>query len=309
MIVDEQHRFGVRQRAWLTHGDHEPHYLVMTATPIPRTMALLAYGDLDVSTLRETPGRRSDVKSYLVETVLRDRWWEFFRQQLRAGRQGYVVVPRVTADVAERLSGLEELLESLSHGELAEFRVHIVHGRMKSREKLDAMQSFRQGRAHVLLATSVVEIGIDVPNAVMMTIYNAERFGLAQLHQLRGRVGRGAFPGYVGLFVDSPSPDAVQRLEAFLATTDGFSLAEMDLQLRGPGEFFGTRQHGAPNFESHDCRRMNRSCTRRVRRPIGCCSRIHTWSTPITSTSAAASCAVRYVARIGERGIMVGPPC
>ena len=124
VIVDEQHRFGVRQRAWLTHGDHEPHYLVMTATPIPRTMALLAYGDLDVSTLRETPGQRSDVKTYLVELDRRERWWEFFRQQLRAGRQGYVVVPRVTADEAERLSGLDELLESLCHDQLADFRVH-----------------------------------------------------------------------------------------------------------------------------------------------------------------------------------------
>ena len=245
VVIDEQHRFGVQQRASLRNLDTSPHYLVMSATPIPRTVAMTVFGDLDVSLLRETPSGRAEVHTYLIDQGLEDRWWEFYRKKLREGRQGYVIAPLVD-DSDEKLAAVEAQFETLCNDQLADFRVDFVHGRLAGADKAAAMQSFRSGRTQVLVATSVVEVGVDVPNATQMTIYNAERFGLAQLHQLRGRVSRGTHAGFVGVFADLHGDDARKRLDAFTQTNDGFRLAEIDFTIRGPGDLFGNRQHGLP---------------------------------------------------------------
>ncbi len=244
VVIDEQHRFGVLQRAVLQQGQAEPHTLVMTATPIPRTIAHAVYGDLDVSVLDEQPPGRQPVATYRVGPGDLDRWWEFFRKKLAAGRRGYVVVPAVEESKRD-LASISTAYESLANGPLEAFRLGLVHGRMKPKEKAAVMEAFRGGAIDVLVATSVIEVGIDVPQATLMTILDAESFGLAQLHQLRGRVARGATQGICGAVVttqDEPHP----RIDAFVATTDGFALAERDLALRGPGDLVGTRQSGAP---------------------------------------------------------------
>jgi ATP-dependent DNA helicase RecG len=255
VVIDEQHKFGVRQRAQLREGESQPHYLVMTATPIPRSMALSNFGDLDTSVLRNAPPGRQQVHTYLVEPDLRARWWDFFRRKLQEGRQGYVVVPVVEEGQQSGIASLESVYENLANGELEAFRLGLVHGRMSSSDKEFALDEFRQGKTQVLVATSVIEVGIDVPNATVMTIESGERFGLAQLHQLRGRVSRGCFPGYVCVFADPKNEDAKQRLEAFAATTDGFELAERDFELRGAGEIVGTRQHGSNSLRVADLQR------------------------------------------------------
>jgi len=252
VIIDEQHKFGVRQRATLKQSGLYPHYLVMTATPIPRTVAMTLFGDLDTSTLRELPPGRQMVHTYLPPPEDRERWWEFFRKKLREGRQGYVIAPLVDGSDQVQAASLEEAYEALANGPLEAFRLGLLHGRMTPSEKHAAMEALRGGQTQVLVATSVVEVGIDVPNATLMTIEGAQRFGLAQLHQLRGRISRGSFPGYCSLFADSPSDEAQQRLQAFVASSDGFQLAELDFALRGPGNLLGTRQHGLPPLRIAD---------------------------------------------------------
>src|SRR6185295_4224083 len=202
VIIDEQHKFGVRQRAALRQGEKSPHYLVMTATPIPRTVSMTLFGDLDLTTLADSPPGRQSVHTYFPPEEDREKWWEFYRKKLREGRQGYVIVPLVEGSEQVQAANLAETYEALANGELEAFRIGLVHGRLSHTDKHDAMTEFRSGELQVLVATSVVEVGVDVPNATLMAIESAQRFGLAQLHQLRGRISRGSHPGYCSLFAE-----------------------------------------------------------------------------------------------------------
>ncbi|GAA4424992.1 ATP-dependent DNA helicase RecG [Bremerella cremea] len=256
VIIDEQHKFGVRQRAALRSAGNDPHYLVMTATPIPRTVALGMFGDLDISTIRKAPPGRQAINTYIGDDEQREKWWHFYRKKLREGRQGYVIAPLVDETQREdTIGGVEQLLEHLANGELEEFRLEMLHGRMPPAEKDAVMQRFANHEIDVLIATTVVEVGVDVPNAVMMTIESGERFGLAQLHQLRGRISRGKHPGYLCVFANPTTDASRERLEAFAGTTDGFELAEVDFKLRGPGDLFGWKQHGMPPLRIADLQR------------------------------------------------------
>ncbi|MEX0938957.1 MAG: ATP-dependent DNA helicase RecG [Pirellulales bacterium] len=255
VVIDEQHKFGVAQRASLRQAGVDPHYLVMTATPIPRTLSLAMFADLDVSTLAGAPPGRQPVKTFTINPSERDRWWEFVRKKLRQGRQAYVVTPLVEDSEQVIAVSVEAAFEDLANGPLEAFRLGLLHGRMSSAEKEAAMEAFRKGETQVLVATAVVEVGVDVPNATVMTIDGAERFGLAQLHQLRGRISRGVQPGFCGVFVGEVTKAARERLELFVSTNDGFELADADFQMRGPGELLGTRQHGLPPLRMADLAR------------------------------------------------------
>ncbi|WP_428308316.1 ATP-dependent DNA helicase RecG [Lacipirellula sp.] len=246
IVVDEQHKFGVRQRSALRQGEVAPHYLVMTATPIPRTLSMTLFGDLDFSTLDASPAGRQPINTYLVEPEQEPRWWHFVGERLREGRQAFVVAPLVDESENMPAPSVAEAFERLTNGELASFRVALLHGRMSSAEKQDVMQRFRSGETQVLVSTSVIEVGVDVPNASVMTVLGADRFGLAQLHQLRGRVGRGSRAGYCGILLEATNEEAGERLESFSKSNDGFALAELDFEYRGPGDLFSTQQHGMP---------------------------------------------------------------
>jgi ATP-dependent DNA helicase RecG len=250
-VVDEQHRFGVEQRRALDAKGIEgmaPHVLHMTATPIPRTLSLTAYGDLDTTALRELPVGRRPVETRLVEEDERPAAYELLRERLREGRQAYVVCPLV--EESEKLQGraAEEEAARLARSELAEFRLGVLHGQMASAEKARTMEAFSSGELDVLVATTVIEVGIDVPNATVMVIEGAERYGISQLHQLRGRVGRGEHASQCLLFAENARGLARRRLDAIAGERDGFKLAEVDLGLRGEGEVLGTRQSGLPRF-------------------------------------------------------------
>jgi ATP-dependent DNA helicase RecG len=250
-VVDEQHRFGVGQRRALDEKGVEgmaPHVLHMTATPIPRTLSLTAYGDLDTTALHELPAGRQPVTTHLVEEEQRGRAFEFLRGQLREGRQAFVVCPLVTESEKQPGKAAEVEAERLRTGELREFRVGLLHGQMHSAEKAEAMRAFAAHETDVLVSTTVIEVGIDVANATVMIIEGAERFGVSQLHQLRGRVGRGEHPSQCLLFTEDAGELARRRLGAVVEERDGFKLAEVDLELRGEGEILGTRQSGLPRF-------------------------------------------------------------
>ncbi|MCA9082785.1 MAG: ATP-dependent DNA helicase RecG [Planctomycetaceae bacterium] len=262
-VIDEQHRFGVRQRASFGSvsdsdraagksdpragaANRQPHVLVMTATPIPRSLCLTRFGDLDISTIRELPpGRQKVITSRLQNQVEQNRAWEFIRQQVGKGRQAYVVCPRVEGQSEEDDAAAETVFQRLRRTELQDLKVDLLHGRMDRQMRREVMERFRQQEIQVLVSTTVVEVGVNVPNATLMVILQAERFGLAQLHQLRGRICRGSYQGYCFLISDAETPDAIERLKAMEESSDGFKLAERDAELRGPGDVLGTRQSGS----------------------------------------------------------------
>jgi ATP-dependent DNA helicase RecG len=254
VIIDEQHKFGVAQRESLVRKGRYPHLLVMTATPIPRTLGLTLYGDLDVSTIDKVPRGRGVIKTYVRGTDTLPKVWQFIRERVAEGRQAYVVYPRV--EDMDLRTGTKAVMEEFHRleKEFARNRVGMLHGRMKSGEKDHVMTEFRANRIQVLLATLVIEVGVDVPNASVMVIENAEQFGLAQLHQLRGRIGRGAHDSYCILVAEGKTEGAHARLRIMAETNDGFRVAEEDMRLRGPGELLGQAQSGIPPFRFGDLR-------------------------------------------------------
>jgi len=253
VVTDEQHRFGVAQRVKLAQKSENPHLLVMSATPIPRTLALMIYGDLDLSVIDELPPGRSPIETYRISSDKQERAYGFVRKHLDEGRQGYIVCPLIEqGEIDTGLKPATELVEELSNGPFAGYSVGLLHGKMKQAEKDQVMNDFKDGKLQLLVSTTVVEVGVDVPNAVIMMIVNAERFGLSQLHQLRGRVGRGKYQSYCILQSDAKNQESRQRLGMMCKTTNGFEIAEFDLKLRGPGDFLGYRQHGLPQLAIAD---------------------------------------------------------
>lgn len=251
-VTDEQHRFGVAQRSRLLSKGDNPHLLVMSATPIPRTLGLIIFGDLDISVIDELPPSRKPVKTVWFHSNQRERVYNFIRSEVANGRQAYIVCPLVEEGELDDVVAAEEYAAELMLREFADISVGLVHGQMKSDEKDKVMQKFAGGEYSILVATTVIEVGVDVPNASVIMIENAERFGLSQLHQLRGRVGRGQFQSYCILVSDKNSQTTKERLEVMCCTNDGFKIADEDLRMRGPGDFFGERQHGLPQMSIAD---------------------------------------------------------
>ena len=252
VITDEQHRFGVAQRSALSQKGTSPHVLVMSATPIPRTLAMIMYGDLDISVIDEYPKGRQEIETYSVSGKLHKRVYNYIKKHIDEGRQGYIVCPLV--EDGEETNGLisaEQYFDELSSGEFKNYRLGLLHGKMKPAAKEAVMRSYAAGEIDLLIATTVIEVGIDVPNAAIMVIENAERFGLSQLHQLRGRIGRGQYKSTC-IFISDGGDKAKERLDIMCKTMDGFKIADEDLKLRGPGDFLGNRQHGLPELHIAD---------------------------------------------------------
>ena len=251
-VVDEQHRFGVRQRGMLAEKAENPHLLVMSATPIPRTLGLLIYGDLDISILDELPPGRKPVKTRCITGKKRGALYGFLDREIDAGRQVYLVCPAIEETPDGGLNAVKSYYEDIAKALLPERRVGLMHGKLKPKEKAAVMEDFKAGRLDALVSTTVIEVGVDVPNATVMVIENAERYGLSALHQLRGRVGRGAAESWCFLVSDNTSENVQKRLKFLCSTTDGFAVAQYDLETRGPGDFFGSRQHGLPTLQIAD---------------------------------------------------------